>query len=512
VWRPLLVHLRPWANITLMDIPGCAAGQQAGEFDAVLDAILACCPPRRAVYIGWSLGGQLATELARQRADRVSALVTVCSNPRFIAAPDWPGMREDTFGAFRAGFETDPAAALRRFHTLQATGSCRPRQRVRQLRHLLRGGAASAEQSAGLDWLATLDQRAVLGELHQPRLHLLAADDSLVPADLGRAVAAVGGACRAGTISVLERAGHLAPLDAPGEIAAELRRFLAATGALPNLPPAPPVLEKTAVAASFSRAAARYDSAAHLQRKVGEQLLADLDDWPGMPARVLDLGCGTGHFRRALQSRYPGAHYIGLDLAPGMVDYARGRHDRRDSHCDDPCYDRDGTWLVGDAEALPLASGSVDLVFSSLAVQWCYRPAHLFAELARVLADGGRCVFTSMGPHTLRELRSAWASVDAYPHVNAFMSPAALRDCARVVPGIELSLERRVFTTDYERVRDLLDELKALGAHNMNRNRPGGLAGRQALQGMLQAYETYRRGGKLPATWEVIFGVLEKKA
>ena len=86
-------------------------------------------------------------------------------------------------------------------------------------------------------------------------------------------------------------------------------------------------------------------------------------------------------------------------------------------------------WLVADAEALPLVNDSVDLVFSSLALQWCYRPDHLFAELARVLKPGGICVFTSLGPDTLRELRAAWAAVDAHQHVNAFLPAGEL------VPG-----------------------------------------------------------------------------
>jgi malonyl-CoA O-methyltransferase len=63
---------------------------------------------------------------------------------------------------------------------------------------------------------------------------------------------------------------------------------------------------------------------------------------------------------------------------------------------------------------------------------------------------------------------------------------------------------------EYTRVRDLLDELKALGAHNMNRSRPQGLTSRRALQGMLQAYESQRSNGLLPATYDVIFGEFRK--
>jgi malonyl-CoA O-methyltransferase len=180
------------------------------------------------------------------------------------------------------------------------------------------------------------------------------------------------------------------------------------------------------------------------------------------------------------------------------VDFARSR-------CPSDC-----DWLVADAESLPLASDSIDLVFSSLAVQWCARPEHLFAELARVLRPGGRSVFTTLGPQTLYELRSAWAAVDAHQHVNTFLPAASLRAAAGGIPGTALTLQERDFRMDYGRVRDLLDELKALGAHNMNRSRPVGLTSRRALQGMLQAYEARRASGVLPATYAVVFGVLKK--
>ena len=66
VWRPLLMQLRPWANITLLDIPGCAPGCDYDDPPALADTLLAilACSPARAVYVGWSLGGQLALELA----------------------------------------------------------------------------------------------------------------------------------------------------------------------------------------------------------------------------------------------------------------------------------------------------------------------------------------------------------------------------------------------------------------------------------------------------------------
>jgi malonyl-CoA O-methyltransferase len=237
---------------------------------------------------------------------------------------------------------------------------------------------------------------------------------------------------------------------------------------------------------------------AKLQREVGRRLLAHLHVVPTASATVLDLGCGTGFFQPDLSARYPAATYIGLDLAPGMIEYARTR-----SSCQ-------GLWIVGDAESLPLATESVDVVFSSLAVQWCSRPDWFLAELARVLKPGGRCVFTTLGPDTLHELRQSWAAVDAYQHVNNFLPAEALIAAAGRVSAIELILSTERHCMQYQRVGELLTELKSLGAHNMNRRRPAGLTSRKTLQGMLQAYESWRADGLLPATYDVIFGEVKK--
>jgi malonyl-CoA O-methyltransferase len=408
-------------------------------------------------------------------------------------------MAVEVFRAFAAEVETHPEAALKRFDTLQVTGSQTPsRQLLRQLQ-ALRREPASGGLSAGLAWLEALDMRSALSALQQPQLHLLTAQDALVPASVGRCIEAQVAGNPAVTVKVLSHGSHLAPLECPAVLEEELRVFLGATGLLFEHSQAAPELEKKAVAASFSRAASLYDSVAQLQRSVCEQLLTFLDDWPGTPRNMLDLGCGTGYIAPLLQARYPQARYLGLDIASGMVDYARGRN--RDD-CD---------WLVGDAEALPLASESIDLIFSSLAVQWCARPEHLLAELARVLSPGGICVFSSLGPGTLRELRAAWATVDSHQHVNTFLPATILYAAVARIPDAQLTLQEQAYCMEYERVRDLLDELKALGAHNMNRSRPSGLTSRRALQGMLQAYEEKRANGVLPATYDVIFGVLKKR-
>ena len=227
VWRPLLVELRPWANITLVDLPGCTDATESGvgtDVRKLLARVLERCPAR-AVFVGWSLGGQLAIELARRKPDRVAGVITLCSNPSFVARGDWPGMSQQAFEAFRADVGTDPAAALQRFDSLQVAGASSPRALLRQLR-LLRRVPVARDLLAGLEWLHVLDQRLSLAALTQPQLHVLAAQDALVPANVGQHVATAIADLPSAQVRTLTDTCHLAPLDAPAKVAREIRAFV----------------------------------------------------------------------------------------------------------------------------------------------------------------------------------------------------------------------------------------------------------------------------------------------
>ncbi|PWB30506.1 malonyl-[acyl-carrier protein] O-methyltransferase BioC [Pseudomonas sp. SDI] len=262
---------------------------------------------------------------------------------------------------------------------------------------------------------------------------------------------------------------------------------------LPKLPGSLP--DKRQVAASFSRAAASYDSVAELQRAVGAQLLAQL---PAAlpPRRWVDLGSGTGHFSRALQARYPQADGVAVDIAEGMLRHAR--------ELGGAAYH-----VVGDAERLPLREASAELVFSSLAVQWCADFAAVLGEVRRVLQPGGVFAFASLCVGTLHELRESWQAVDGMVHVNRFRR---LDDYQRLCAAsglCVLGLDARPHVLHYPDLRSLTHELKALGAHNLNPGRPAGLTGRARMQGLLQAYERFRQPAGLPATYQVVYGVLQ---
>ncbi|MEH6582231.1 MAG: malonyl-ACP O-methyltransferase BioC [Halioglobus sp.] len=500
VWRPMLPPLRQWANVTLVDLTAYGSGlteASVAPVDSLMAAILAAVP-ERAIFVGWSLGGQIAACLAHSYPHRVNALITLCSNPRFVADGEWPGMPELQFIAFKDGLQADTAATLRRFDSLQSGGSPRQRGVLRDLANCRRDSHCG-QLLPGLELLEKLDLRDTLSALRQPQLHVFAGADALVPAAVPAALTSLLADVPAARIHTMQGSSHAMPLDAAIETASVIFDLVASSGLNRDGCDLAAEPAKAEVAESFSRAAGQYDSAAQLQRAVGTRLLESTDYTAAAPELVLDLGCGTGYFHPALKRRFPSAHYVGLDLAPGMVQFARAQ------------FPDEQKWLVADAEGLPLAANSVDLVFSSLAIQWCHSPQRLFAELARVLKPGGRCVFTSLGPETLKELRAAWAAVDKHQHVNTFLPPEQLTEAASAVPGVSLQLRSERFIMEYDRVRELLTELKTLGAHNMNRGRQTGLTGRRALQGMLTAYESWRKNDKLPATYDVLFGLLEKE-
>ena len=255
-------------------------------------------------------------------------------------------------------------------------------------------------------------------------------------------------------------------------------------------------IDVTRVRRSFGRSARDYDAAAVLQARVRDELLERLDVVRLEPAAVLDLGAGTGHASIALKRRYRSSQVVALDLAEGMLREAGRRQTLL----------RRFRRVCGHAAALPLRDASVDLVFSNLMLQWCQDPDAVFGECRRVLRPGGLLTFTTFGPDTLVELRRAWAAADTHTHVNRFIDMHDLGD-ALVRSGLaEPVMDVERFTLTYADVRDLMHDLKSIGAHNANAGRPRGLMGKAALARMTAAYEKYRRDGRLPATYEVVYG------
>jgi malonyl-CoA O-methyltransferase len=171
-----------------------------------------------------------------------------------------------------------------------------------------------------------------------------------------------------------------------------------------------------------------------------------------------------------------------------------------------------GRWLrkprcvCADAERLPFADSSFDLVFSNLMLQWCVELEVVFTELQRVLRPGGLLLFTSFGPDTLHELRGSWQQVDGYSHVNAFADMHDVGDALLRTRFADPVMDVERLTVTYADVWKLMRELKQIGAHNVTLGRPRGLTGKARMQRLVGAYEHYRSQGVLPASYEIVNG------
>ena len=271
-------------------------------------------------------------------------------------------------------------------------------------------------------------------------------------------------------------------------------------------------LDTAAVRRAFDQAAATYDAHAVLQREVCERLLERLDFVTLKPARVLDLGAGTGYGLERLCQRYPAGEFVALDIAPAMLSAARARFPRpgwldrtrallpRANAASWPHF------VCADMERLPLAANSVQLVWSSLALQWAQDLEATLKGLHRTLAPGGLLMFATFGPDTLKELRAAFAGIDAAPHVNHFTDLHDVGDMLVHAGFAHPVMEMDMLTLTYSDLKSLMRDLKGIGAHNAAADRRRGLLGKSAWSRLEHAYEHYRVDGRLPATFEVIYG------
>lgn len=261
-------------------------------------------------------------------------------------------------------------------------------------------------------------------------------------------------------------------------------------------------IDKRAVRRAFSRAAKDYDAVAVLQREVRERMLEKLDCIKLQPGCILDAGCGTGRGTRQLAQRYPAAQVVALDMALGMLDVAR---------------EQSSWWrklfagsrqfpVCADVEALPLAAASAEMVWSNLTLQWCNDLPGTFRELQRVLKTGGLLMFSTFGPDTLKELRGAFQGVDGYSHVSRFIDMHDIGDMLLASGFAEPVMEMEVITLTYDDVRAVMQDLRGIGAHNSTTGRAQGMMGRAAWSQVLERYEQHRRDGRLPATFEIIYG------
>ena len=261
-------------------------------------------------------------------------------------------------------------------------------------------------------------------------------------------------------------------------------------------------LDKARVRASFDRAARTYDTAAVLQAEVRTRMFSRLDLVKLAPQAILDAGCGTGHASIALAQRFDKSRIISLDIAMGMLKQATTRQNwfKRISGLTRQ------SLLCADIENLPVQSSSTGLVWSNLALQWCNDLDLVFQEAHRVLQPEGLIMFSTFGPDTLKELRLAANADPNHVHVSRFIDMHDIGDALIRAGFTAPVLDVEHFVLTYDDVIGVMRDLKTIGAHNATDGRNRGLQGKGFLKKLTENYEQFRQDGKLPATFEVVYG------
>ncbi len=220
------------------------------------------------------------------------------------------------------------------------------------------------------------------------------------------------------------------------------------------------------------------------------------------PLRILDAGCGGGQGAKQLAERYPRAQVLGLDCVLPMLKVARvdkGRLLRffRRARVD---------FLCADFSAIPLPAASVDLAWSNLALHCAGDPQPTLKELRRTLKVGGLLMFSCYGPDTLKELKSAFAAHDAAPHVHGFVDMHDLGDMLSACGYAAPVMDMEVITLTYANIDALFADLRATGQTNALASRRRGLSGKGVFARVRATYEEARRDGRLPASFEIVYG------
>ena len=256
---------------------------------------------------------------------------------------------------------------------------------------------------------------------------------------------------------------------------------------------------------AFDRAAPRFDSAATLHREIADRMIERLSIIRLNARVILDAGCATGHATKLLRKRFARSFVIELDHSIVML---RQRANRRRTYV--PWSGLQRSSVCADFQRMPLASSSVDLVWSNLALHWADEIPAVFAEAHRVLRPGGLLMFSMFGPDTLKELKSTFRDTGSRVNgfrVNRFDDMHDVGDVLVKLGYADPVMDMENLTLTYTDVAALLRDIKAQGSSSTEELVRKGLAARNTYAKVVARYEAFRGGdGRVPATFEIVYG------
>jgi malonyl-CoA O-methyltransferase len=273
----------------------------------------------------------------------------------------------------------------------------------------------------------------------------------------------------------------------------------------------------SAVQRQFNRSAISYDTHAHVQRSMANQLARSLAGWKnkGLPSEpsILEIGCGTGALTQIVVNAWPSAKITAIDIAPEMIELASKRF-RSAQHPGSRNRPADRLrFLQADIEtwAATAPESSVDIIVSNACFQWLSSPQETLSQLRRMLRPGGLLLFTTFGPDTFREMHEAFNEVyranglEPQRHGLSFASPVQWEIMLQESGYSSFNCERSIHKEKYASAKDFLYSVKGMGASTSEAVTVSGYSLRRLFTDMYQEYDNkFSMQGGVAATYDLL--------
>jgi len=248
---------------------------------------------------------------------------------------------------------------------------------------------------------------------------------------------------------------------------------------------------KKSTQSKFSKAAARYNTHANVQKQAASDLFSLIKPGINKNKLCVDLGAGPLVNTLTLQSVFESV--VAMDLSLNMLQSS----------------DLTTPKICADMDNLPLQANSVDIIYSNFAVQWSANFSALMQSLYNILKPGGRAYISAVVEGSLNEIKTAFAALDSNSHINTFNSELFINQSVQNAGFIINSAKKRIYTDEYTTPLKAIASIKAIGATTQNHtNTRQGLLTKSALKKVCSAYPLINN--KACVSYHVVLLSLEK--